>query len=112
MKIIELNKMPNQKIMFDDGGNRWEISIKTAITSVFVDVRLNNEVVCLGQRINPNHPFIYDVVAKQEGNFILVSDGELDWNKFNDTQRLVFVPYDIERKPIELLTQKQKDRVS
>lgn len=112
MKIIELKKMPNQKIMFDNGSDRWELSIKTAIHSIFVDVMLNNEVVCLGQRIVCNVPFIYDTVAKQQGNFVITSDSELSWQKFGDSQQLIFFPYDIERKPYNLLTEYQKGRVS
>ena len=111
MRLINLKKMPNQKILFEHGNNRWEITIKTAIHSTVVDVVMNNEVIILGQRILAGTPFIKDATHRQAGNFYISGADPIDWRKFGDTQMLYFISDHLIRAPFKLLTEEQKRRV-
>ena len=111
MRLIKLKKMPNQKILFEHGNNRWEITIKTAIHSTVVDVVMNNEVIILGQRILAGTPFIKDATHRQAGNFYISGNDPIEWCKFGDTQLLYFTPEYLEREQYKLLSEEQKRRV-
>lgn len=93
MRNIPIQAVPNQEFSVTIEDNRWTLRIKIAVTSMFADVYLNEEVVILGQRIAPGTPVIpYDYLANA-GNFILVvENGDLpDWQKFGVTQSLFYV---------------------
>jgi hypothetical protein len=93
MRLIPLQAVPNQSLSFTLDDNRWQIRIAQAVTSMFMDITINDEVVILGTRI-PGDDFIipYPYIGLRHGNLMLTTQNERmpDWNRFGLTQQLFY----------------------
>lgn len=92
MIIIPLRAVPNQRLSFTRGENRWELELKVALSSMICSVWLNDEVVLLGSRVVAGVPLIPYPRFFEEGNFgiLTAEDEEPWWEEFETTQQLVF----------------------
>lgn len=93
MRQIPLQSVPNQSLSFTQDENRWEVTIKQAVTSMIADVTINDVRVISGVRI-PGDEFIlpYTYMGVLQGNLMLTTQQELlpDWNLFGQTQQLFY----------------------
>lgn len=92
MRSIPLQATANQSISITVERNRWDITIKAAVDSMIVDLRLNDQVIVRGLRIIPNQPMIPYRYLSTVGNFILltVDDALPDWRRFDTDQELIY----------------------
>lgn len=92
MIIIPLRAIPNQRIIFPDGNNRWMLRIHTGIDSTLCDIWLNNQVVLLGERVVAGVPVITFPYLTDVGNFGILTenDDEPNWRLFETSQQLVY----------------------
>lgn len=92
MRSIPLQATANQSISITVERNRWDITIKAAVDSMIVDLRLNDQVIVRGLRIMPNQPMIPYRYLSTVGNFILltVDDALPDWRRFDTDQELIY----------------------
>lgn len=93
MQVIPLEAIPNQELNLNLDGVRWTITIKVAVTSMIVDVLLNDAPLILGQRIAVGCPLIPYEYMTRNGNFILLVDNEElpDYTKFGLSQQLLYL---------------------
>lgn len=95
MRQIPLEVLPNQSLSasFEEEGYRWQVTIKKAVTSMIMDITINDEVVILGTRI-PGDDFIipYPYIGLRHGNLMLTTQNDRlpDWNRFGLTQQLFY----------------------
>ena len=93
MRQIPLQPVPNQSLSFTQDENRWEVTIKQAVTSMIADVTINDVRVISGVRI-PGDDFIlpYTYMGVMQGNLMLTTQQELlpDWQLFGQTQQLFY----------------------
>ena len=93
MRQIPLQSVPNQSLSFTQDENRWEVTIKQAVTSMIADVTINDVRVISGARI-PGDDFIlpYTYMGVMQGNLMLTTQQELlpDWELFGQTQQLFY----------------------
>lgn len=93
MQLIPMQQVPNQSLSFTQDGNRWQVTIKQAVTSMIMDITINDEVVILGTRI-PGDDFIipYPYLGEQYGNLMLTVERDLlpIWSEFGATQQLFY----------------------
>lgn len=92
MKLITLQKIPNQEVIVTLDGSRYKIQIKSA--SGFMTYGVTRDGVIIienGNRIVNGAPLL-PYKYMEAGNFILdVPDSELpDFTRFESTQFLVF----------------------
>jgi hypothetical protein len=93
MRQIPLQAVPNQSLSFTADGNRWVVTIKQAVTSMIVDVVINDTAVITGFRI-PGDDFIlpYKYLGVRQGNLMMTTQQDFlpDWNLFGQTQQLFY----------------------
>lgn len=93
MRQIPLQSVPNQSLSFTQDENRWEVTIKQAVTSMIADVTINDVRVISGVRI-PGDDFIlpYTYMGVLQGNLMLTTRQELlpDWEMFGQAQQLFY----------------------
>ena len=93
MRQIPLQPVPNQSLSFTQNENRWEVTIKQAVTSMIADVTINDVRVISGVRI-PGDGFIlpYTSMGVLQGNLMLTTQQEFlpDWELFGQTQQLFY----------------------
>ena len=92
MRSIPLQATANQAISITVDRNRWDITIKAAVDSMVIDLRLSDQVIVRGLRIIPNQPIIPYRYLATVGNFMLLTvDNALpDWRRFDVDQELVY----------------------
>lgn len=92
MRNVPLQATANQAISITVDRNRWDITIKAAIDTMVVDLRLNDQVIVRGLRIMPNQPMIPYRYLATVGNFMLltVDDALPDWRRFETDQEMVY----------------------
>jgi hypothetical protein len=93
MQQIQLAAVPNQSLSFTVDGNLWQITIKQAVTSMIMDVVVNDQVLISGTRI-PGDDFIlpYPYIGVQFGNLMLTTERNMlpDYTQFGATQQLFY----------------------
>lgn len=93
MRQIPLQAVPNQSLSFTLDDNRWQITVKQAVTSMIMDISINDVVVISGVRI-PGDDFIipYRYIGVRQGNLMLTTQQDLlpDWTLFGQTQQLFY----------------------
>lgn len=92
MRNVPLQATANQAISITVDRNRWDITIKAAVDSMVVDLRLNDQVIVRGLRIMPNQTMIPYRYLSTVGNFMLLTVGDAlpDWRRFETDQELVY----------------------
>lgn len=92
MRTIPLDAVPNQSLSVNIDGNRWNLRIKQAVDSMFIDVALNDVDIVLGQRIVIGTPILPYEYLRELGTFLFLNETEelADWQLFGATQNLVF----------------------
>lgn len=93
MRLVPLQAIPNQRLTLTLDGNRWDLTIKQARTSMIADVTLNDTPVMQGVRFCVGTPLIPYRYLQGAGNFLLLVDNEQlpDWRQFGASQVLVYV---------------------
>jgi len=93
MQVIPLEPIPNQSLTLVLDGNRWSLTIKQAVTSMFADIALNDQPIMQGVRFCVGTPLIPYRYLQGFGNFLLLTDNEdlPDWQQFGASQQLVYV---------------------
>jgi hypothetical protein len=93
MRMIPIERLPNQELTLNIDGTRWLLRLKVARSSMICDVLRDDEPLVLGQRIAVGTPIIPYRYLAGAGNFILLVDGEAlpDWQQFGVTQQLAYV---------------------
>lgn len=93
MQQIQLAAVPNQSLSFTVDGNLWQITVKQAVTSMVMDITINDIRVISGTRI-PGDDFIipYPYIGTQLGNLMLTTERSLlpDYTQFGSTQQLFY----------------------
>jgi hypothetical protein len=92
MRDIPIQAIPNQRLAFNFGQNRWELAIKDTGGCMAIDVTLNDELVIQGWRLVAGSPVIPFEYLQTNGNFWFLTDNdELPWwENFGVDQQLVF----------------------
>ncbi len=92
MLVIDIDQTPNQKFSVTINGNRWAITLKQAVGSMFADIALNDVTLLSGQRLVCGTPIIPYERLQGLGNFIILTEGgELpSWERFGVDQTLVY----------------------
>jgi hypothetical protein len=93
MRDIPLSRVPNQQLNVTLDGQRWSLTVKVGQHTMFADIRRNDEVVLLGQRLVAGTPFLPYAYLAGDGNFwFLTENEELPWwERFGIDQVLVYV---------------------
>jgi hypothetical protein len=96
MRNVPIDAVPNQSLSFTIGSDRWSIRIKQAVSSMFIDVALNDVDIVLGHRIVIGTPILPYRYQRSYGTLLMLTDNEelADWTKFGSTQQLVFATAD------------------
>lgn len=93
MRQIPLQAVPNQSLSFTQDGNRWDVTIKQAVTSMIADVTINDVRIISGVRI-PGDDFIlpYTYIGVLQGNLMLTTQRDMlpGWEEFGVTQSLFY----------------------
>lgn len=93
MRQIPLQAVPNQSLSFTADDNRWQVTIKKAITSMIMDITINDVVIMSGTRI-PGDDFIipYPYLGTRQGNLMLTTQQDLlpAFEQFGTTQQLFY----------------------
>lgn len=92
MQTIPIQSVPNQSLSVTIDRQRWTLTIKAAVSSMVVDLSLNDQVVIRGLRIMPNQPLIPHPYLATVGNFLMLtnSDELVWWERFGIDQTLVY----------------------
>lgn len=92
MQVIGIDQTPNQSFSVTIDGNRWDVVIKQAVSSMFADITLNDTRILSGQIIVAGTPIIPYKFLQGSGNFVLLTaDEELpNWERFGVDQTLVY----------------------
>ena len=92
MQTIPIQSVPNQSLSVTIDRQRWTLTIKAAVSSMVVDLSLNDQVVIRGLRIMPNQPLIPYPYLATVGNFLMLtnSDDLVWWERFGVDQTLVY----------------------
>ena len=92
METIPLEVVPNQSLSVTIDRQRWTLTIKAAVSSMVVDLALNDEIVAEGLRVIANQPLIPYRYLATTGNFLLLTldDEEAWWENFGSTQELTY----------------------
>lgn len=93
MKKIPLRSLPNQRFVFENGDDRFDIRLGTTGSVMFVDVTLNDIVILLGSRVVAETPLMPYPHLALAGNFVLLTENNdmPYWEKFETNQQLIFV---------------------
>lgn len=92
MQTIPIQSVPNQSLSVTIDRQRWTLTIKAAVSSMVVDLSLNDDVIVRGLRIMPNQPLIPYQYLATVGNFLmLTADDQIPWwERFGVDQQLVY----------------------
>lgn len=92
MQTIPIQSVPNQSLSVTIDRQRWTLTIKAAVSSMVVDLSLNDQAVIRGLRIMPNQPLIPYPYLATVGNFLmLTADDQIPWwERFGIDQTLVY----------------------
>src|SRR5690625_5080780 len=95
MRQIPLRKTPNQSLRFSSDGSAWELIIKVSLNGRMVcTMNLHRERFIASVRVVSGYPILpYRYLAVHGNVGIIVaadSDREPHWERFGDTQRLIF----------------------
>lgn len=93
MRQIQLQQIPNQSLSFTRDDNRWQVTIKQAVTSMIIDVVINDVPVITGVRITGDDFIIpYSYMGVLQGNLMLTTQQDFlpDFNQFGLTQKLYY----------------------
>jgi len=92
MRTIPIQALPNQSLSITVDQQRWTLTIKAAVSTMVVDLALNDVPVLYGLRIMPNQPMIPYRYLSTVGNFMLltVNDEIPWWENFGIDQQLVY----------------------
>jgi len=95
MRQIPLRKTPNQSLRFSSDGSAWELIIKVSLNGRMVcTINRNGERLITSVRVVSGYPIIPYRYLAVHGNFGIIDtadpDREPHWERFGDTQRLIF----------------------
>lgn len=92
MQTIPIQSVPNQSLSVTIDRQRWTLTIKAAVSSMVIDLSLNDQVVIRGLRIMPNQPLIPYPYLATVGNFLMLTNNEElpQWERFGVDQVLVY----------------------
>lgn len=92
MDLIELARVPNQSFSVTLEGVRWDITIKQAREVMIVDISRDSIEILRGQRIVAGTPIIPYRYLQEDGNFLLLTDGDElpNWERFEVDQQLIY----------------------
>lgn len=96
MRIIPISAVANQSFSVQLEGNRWDITLKAARSTMIADIKLNDEQILSGSRIVAGTPIIPYRFLQGSGNFILLTDSEdiPAWQRFGIDQQLIYGTFD------------------
>lgn len=96
MRVIDIDQTPNQSFSVTIDGNRWGLTIKQAVSSMFADVTLNDVYLLRGQILVAGTPIIPYERMQANGNFILLTENDEmpNWERFGVDQTLVYATAD------------------
>jgi len=92
MRVISLDKIPNQSFSVTVDGDRWDFEIKQAVTSMTCTLSLNDTEILSGQRIVSGAPIIPYRYLSRSGNFVIITDSDdiPNWESFGVSQLLIY----------------------
>lgn len=96
MQIIDITQVPNQSFTITLDGVRWDLTIKQATSSMFMDAVADDVPIVTGQRIVAGTPIIpYEYLA-QDGNFLIMTENDElpNWERFEVDQVLIYATFD------------------
>lgn len=89
---IELKKIPNQSLVFENNATRFEIKLNCVGDAMVATIKKNDIEVLSGIMIVAGVPLIPYPHLATDGNFIIytVNDEIPHWSKFEQTQELYY----------------------
>jgi len=92
MRIVPISSTPNQSFSVQLDGNRWDFTIKQAVSSMIANITLNDEIILMGSRIVAGTPLIPHEDLQGSGNFMLLTEDEEMpyWERFGVDQQLIY----------------------
>lgn len=99
MRIIDIDQVQNQSFSVTEDGNRWDFTIKQAVTSMVADISLNDTRILSAQILVAGTPMIPYQYLQGSGNFLILTENDdlPNWERFGVDQIMVYAsPADIE----------------
>jgi hypothetical protein len=96
-KIVPIEPLPNQSLSFQVDDVRYDLTLRSTVSMMAVDIAINDELVLQGWRVCGGTPLIpFQYLEGVGGNFIFLTElGDLvTWEKFGVTQILIYVTSD------------------
>ena len=96
MQIIDITQVPNQSFTITLEGVRWDLTIKQATSSMFMDAVADDVPIITGQRIVAGTPIIPYQYLAQDGNFLIMTENDElpSWERFEVDQVLIYATFD------------------
>lgn len=96
MQIIDIAQVPNQSFTITPEGVRWDLTIKQATSSMFMDAVADGVPIVTGQRIVAGTPIIPYQYLAQDGNFLIMTENDElpNWERFEVDQVLIYATLD------------------
>lgn len=107
MQIIDIAQGPNQSFTITLEGVRWDLTIKQATSSMFMDAVADGVPIVTGQRIVAGTPIIPYQYLAQDGNFLIMTENDElpNWERFEVDQVLVYATFEeIAAVPTEVIS--------
>lgn len=99
MRIIDIDQVPNQSFSVTEDGNRWDFTIKQAVTSMVADISLNDTRILSAQILVAGTPMIPYQYLQGSGNFLILTENDdlPNWERFGVDQIMIYAsPAEIE----------------
>lgn len=92
MRVVNIDQVPNQSFSVTLDGNRWDISIKQAVSAMVADISLNDVIILSGQIIVAGTPIIPYKHLQGSGNFLILTENDEipNWERFDMDQIMVY----------------------
>lgn len=89
---IELKKLANQSLVYEGSEARFEIKLNCVGSAMCASIKKNDIQILDGVLVAADVPLIPYPYLANEGNFVILTDGEEvpHWSKFGDTQELYY----------------------
>lgn len=92
MREIQLRQAPNQILSFVVDENFWEVQIKAIPSGVCSSISVNGKKLTSGFRVVEGMPLLPYQFMQAYGNLAIHTSGfPLNWEKFGDTQTLIYM---------------------
>lgn len=92
MQTISLERTANQTFSLLLNNDRWDFTVKQAVSSMVADISVNEERILSGQILVAGTPIIPYEHLQSNGNFVIITENDQlpDWERFGVDQFMVY----------------------